>query len=173
MLVNILRIDRGQHQKTRTWGNSEGRGDFRPFIGSFDVRPLCDLFSTPYLALIARRIYGNPEISLAGLNIILHRRMEAGNGLFDDKAKVRASSTAELESAGEQTGQGQHQYCSRSVCWDARQGHLGGAFRGNPPASQTVRFFLFWLIREKLRPRKKHPEHCISRGWAGENLTWW
>lgn len=100
MLVNILRIDRGQHQKTRTWGNSEGRGDFRPFIGSFDVRPLCDLFSTPYLALIARRIYGNPEISLAGLNIILHRRMEAGNGLFDDKAKVRASSTAELESAG-------------------------------------------------------------------------
>lgn len=31
----------------------------------------------------------------------MHRRMEAGNGLFDDKAKVRASSTAELQSAGE------------------------------------------------------------------------
>lgn len=163
MLVNIPCIGRDQHQKTRTWGNSEGRGGFRPFIGSFDVRPLCDLFSTPYLALIARRIYGNSEISLAGLNIILHRRMEAGNGLFDDKAKVRASSTAELQSAGEQTGQGQHQYCSRSVHWDPRLGHLRGAFRGNPPVSQTLRFLLSWLIREKLRLRKSHPGHHISR----------
>lgn len=33
----------------------------------------------------------NPAISLAGLNIILHKRMEAGSGLFDDKTKLTAS----------------------------------------------------------------------------------
>lgn len=33
----------------------------------------------------------NPAISLAGLNIILHKRMEAGSGLFDDKTKLAAS----------------------------------------------------------------------------------
>lgn len=49
------------------------------FICPFDVCPLRDLLSIPYLVLIARRIYGNPEVSLAGLNIILHKRMEAGN----------------------------------------------------------------------------------------------
>lgn len=56
----------------------------------FDVCPLCDPFSIPYLVLIAKKIYSNPEISLAGLNMILHKRMEAGNGLFDDKTKLRA-----------------------------------------------------------------------------------
>ena len=70
-----------------------------------------------YLALIARRIYGNPDISLAGLNIILHKRMEACNGLFDDKTKVRAFSPAEMESALEPPEQGQPQCCSQPVRW--------------------------------------------------------
>lgn len=98
--------------------NSEGRGDFRAlYLPPFDVCPPCDLFSMPYLALLARRIYGNPDISLAGLNIILHKRMEACNGLFDDKTKVRAFSPAEMESALEPPEQGQPQCCSQPVRW--------------------------------------------------------
>lgn len=58
---------------------------FAPLMSALSVTLL-----VTYLVLIARRIYGNPEISLAGLNMILYKRMEAGNGLFDDKTKLRA-----------------------------------------------------------------------------------
>lgn len=65
---------------------------FAPLMSALYVTLL-----VPYLVLIARRIYGDPEISLARLNIILYKRMEAGNGLFDDKTKLRAFRPAELE----------------------------------------------------------------------------
>lgn len=79
-----------------TWRNSEGRGDFRQFyLLRFDVCPLSGPISIPYLVLIARKIYSNPEISLAGLNIILHKRMEVGDNPFDDKTKLRAFWSAE------------------------------------------------------------------------------
>lgn len=58
---------------------------FAPLMSALSVTLL-----VPYLVLIAKRIYDNPEISLAGLNMILYKRMEAGNGLFDDKTKLRA-----------------------------------------------------------------------------------
>lgn len=60
----------------------------------------------PYLVLRARRIYGNPEISLAGLNIIFFSRMEEDPGFLDDKNLTAAFPSPELKSASEQQGQG-------------------------------------------------------------------
>lgn len=68
-----------------------GGHGFRSFYLPALMSALYMTFSIPYLVPIARRIYGNPAISLARLNIILHKRMEAGSGLFDDKTKLTAS----------------------------------------------------------------------------------
>lgn len=97
------------------WRDAEagGRG-FRPFYLPALMSALYMTFSIPYLVPIARRIYGNPAISLAGLNIILHKRMEAGSGLFDDKTKFMASD----QWSGSQPRPTSSRLLLASVCWD-------------------------------------------------------